>query len=254
MRSSRAPTGSPETATRRTRSAPTAWPSSPAPTACRSTSPRRTSTIDASIESGREIPIEHRRGEEVAAGSGRGRRRLQPGLRRDAGRVRERDRHRARRAPAAVPVHLSAPDVRELYLRLARHGQEHLLRFWDELDDERAGAPGRGHRPDRPRPGRPAGGDAARTGRADRPRDDRGARGRAARRRGHARRAAARWRPARWRSCSSPAGRGPGSASTAPRGPTRSARSPPASLFQIHAEKIVALGRRHGRLGRRCTS
>ena len=68
-------------------------------------------------------------------GRGRGRRRLQPGLRRDAGRVRERDRHRARRAPAAVPVHLSAPDVRELFLRLARHGQEHLLRFWDELDD-----------------------------------------------------------------------------------------------------------------------
>jgi UDP-N-acetylglucosamine/UDP-N-acetylgalactosamine diphosphorylase len=28
------------------------------------------------------------------------------------------------------------PDVTELDLRLAGHGQEHLLRFWDELDDE----------------------------------------------------------------------------------------------------------------------
>ena len=68
----RQPTGSPETATPRTRSAPTGWPSSPARTACRSTSPRPRRPSTASIESGREIPIEHRRGDEVAAGAAAG--------------------------------------------------------------------------------------------------------------------------------------------------------------------------------------
>ena len=242
----RAPTGSPETATRRTRSAPTAWPCSPALTACRSTSPRPRRPSTRASRAAREIPIEHRRGDEVAAGARRGRRRLQPGLRRHAGRVRERDRHRARRAPAAVPVHLSAPDVRELLLRLARHGQEHLLRFWDELDDgERARL-------------------AADIGQIDLdlvdglvatlleraepidPGDDRGARGRAAGAAGRARgpRCAGGGggggRDRRRRAGDAPR------ASTARRAATRSARSPTGRCSRSTPRRWSRSGRRHG--------
>ena len=56
---SSAPTASPRTATPRTRSAPTRWRAGRTPTACRSTSPRRRSTIDAAPD-GAAIPIEER--------------------------------------------------------------------------------------------------------------------------------------------------------------------------------------------------
>ena len=241
-------TGSPQTATPRTRSAPTGWRCSRARTASRSTSPRprrpSTSPSRAAARS-RSRSAAPARSTRLSAGAARGCRRRQPGLRRDARRVRDRDRHRARRAPAAVPVQLSAPDVNELRALLERHGQEQLLRFWDELDaGERARLaadvgeidldlmddlvaslldraesidPRTVEPPDVVRPGP--------RGRRHRPRRTGGRRGGGRDRRRRPGDAARFRRPE-------------GDAS-------RSARSP-TEPFQIHAEKIVALGLRHG--------
>ena len=62
-----------------------------------------TSTIDATLATGAEIPIEHRAPAEVLGfARSSGYRRLQPGLRRDLGREHQRDHHRERRSSTPV--------------------------------------------------------------------------------------------------------------------------------------------------------
>ena len=68
------------------------------------------STIDATLASGAEIPIEHRDPSEVRGGqAAAGDRRLQSRLRRDPGREHHRHRHRARRPPTALRPWLISP-------------------------------------------------------------------------------------------------------------------------------------------------
>ena len=105
--SSSAPTASPPTATRRTRSAPTPWP-------CWRDEHRipfyvaaPLSTIDLQTPDGSQIPIEERNAREVTHLGGSQldadrRARLQPGVRRDAAPADCRHHHRARRVSRAV--------------------------------------------------------------------------------------------------------------------------------------------------------
>ena len=112
-----------------------------------------------------------------------------------------RDRHRARRAPAAVPVQLSAPDVSELAGAPGAPRPGAAAALLGRAGRRRSGraSPRTSAQIDLDLVGR-AGGEPARAGRVRSTRDGRSARGRAAGARGRRSPGAERWRPGRWRS------------------------------------------------------